>query len=198
MRGNRAFTLIELLVVIAIIGILAGLLLPALNGAMHSAKQASCLNNLRQIGMATQIYANDYSGYPPAWQSSQCRWMDLLKNYISKGSNVYCCPEDPKRIPCTWDPSIILSYGINCFCFGDTDYCFWYGVAVGAVHRPGDTILFADCTPGKYYCGGGSRFVQPVPSVDYRHRGNSFCACFCDGHVEMLRNTTQMDWDASK
>jgi prepilin-type N-terminal cleavage/methylation domain-containing protein len=195
---RRGFTLVELLVVIAVIAVLAALLLPVLAQGKARGKGAGCLNNLRQIGLATQMYADENESYPPAWVDSTTRWMDLIKPCLDKKSGVYLCPSDLKQIAVTWDPDIHLSYGINTFRFGDQAHCFWYGVKAGAVPRPADTIIFADCTPGKYYCGGGSTFKEPVPDVDHRHPKNSFVAVFCDGHAETKTKTQQSDWDASK
>ena len=70
-RGAGAFTLVEMLTVIAIIGILAALLLPALEQAKARAKRIQCVGNLREIGLATHLFANDHGGKFPTQVSTK-------------------------------------------------------------------------------------------------------------------------------
>lgn len=83
-RVQRAFTLIELLTVIAIIGILAGIILPAVQKAREKGRQAHCKNNLHEFSLAVEMYRNDHDRRMPPWLSA------LHPQYMSRQESYLC------------------------------------------------------------------------------------------------------------
>ncbi|HVK04678.1 MAG TPA: DUF1559 domain-containing protein [Armatimonadaceae bacterium] len=103
-RSRSAFTLIELLVVIAIIAILSAILFPVLASAREKARQAACQSNLKQMGAALAMYAQDYDetlpgaqwigpeAFPPNWAFGPSS-RELLEPYV-KSPDLFVCPAD--------------------------------------------------------------------------------------------------------
>jgi len=87
----HGFTLIELLVVVAIIGLLSAILMPALSKARERARQATCVNNLKQLYTAFRMYANDWDGYIPIGGGYAYGWFrdNLIPKYVGKKASSY-------------------------------------------------------------------------------------------------------------
>jgi len=105
---RRGFTLIELLVVIAIIAILAAILFPVFAQAREKARTTQCVSNMRNIGTAVMLYAQDYDeklpfNYSYTWpgQAELWWWQDLCRPYV-KNEQVYTCPSMSPNIRYTF------------------------------------------------------------------------------------------------
>src|SRR6266852_5379697 len=110
-RRPRGFTLLELLIVIAVIVILASIGYPVYIGVQERAKVTKDMSNLRQIGIATQLYMNDNDGVLPG--STTVPWMSQLHPKYLSSWNIFQSPFDTRSPSELGDATTPISYGIN-------------------------------------------------------------------------------------
>ena len=205
-RG-AGFTLVELLVVIAVIGLLSGLMLPALAGAKAKAHGLMCLNNLRQWGLATQLYAGDHDDFLPpegtpnpdhsttnvGWYIQLPQALGLPRYHampwrtnaaVELGRSVWICPANPRR-----------SNARNLFHYCLNEHVNGTGadnrpVRLGSVPQPALVIWLFD-----------SKNLPAVGSWSYVHtnlhaKGAQFV--FLDGHAGRFHQTAYWDFTVNR
>ncbi len=184
---GRAFTLIELLVVVAIIAILASLLLPALANAKARSQSARCLNNLKQLGLSTLMYAQDYRNLVQidAPLEPGVTWASILStNQNLKPLDLFVCPTYSPRRFTNW----FKTYGVRQDPPAEnTTGEFDEILAVETVTRPVDYLHLADTTSrGRQGIGAEQFYLFRVDSEKQVHgrHGKKANGLFLDGHVE--------------
>src|SRR5688500_14703538 len=138
----RAFTLIELLVVIAIIAILAAILFPVFASARESARKASCQSNLKQIGTAWMMYAQDYDERTlhNTWNGGGFQKNRIFTQRIqpyAKNHGIAICPSDSR-------PWVSVDHEDNVTIRGSYAHQSWGEWALGSLEAPADYFLVWD------------------------------------------------------
>jgi len=174
-RRPRAFTLIEMLVVILIISVLAALLLPALISARERGRTASCQSNLHQLGLAFQIYTNDFDGLLPVSHIlPDVHWRNQLHPYVP-AAKLGVCPSAKSEVldPMGWSRGW---------------YCYAMNIDLGArlissFRFPAELILLAE--PREALPCSHSPATLTWVASDRHFKGSNYL--FVDGHVAWMR-----------
>jgi|LSQX01.1.fsa_nt_gb prepilin-type N-terminal cleavage/methylation domain-containing protein/prepilin-type processing-associated H-X9-DG protein len=197
---RRGFTLIELLVVIAIIAILAAILFPVFARAREKARQSSCLSNMKQLGTAMMMYAQDYddkfclmftgtqtTAVVPSdpdfnhngsgtWYRS---WATLIHPYVMN-TQLFICPSDPTG-------NMNVRYGLPTNALTPTGLVTVYGTtvspAMAELTRPAQTLMISEKASG-----GGAQYVLSGQHYSGRMSHNDGGnVAFHDGHAKWFR-----------
>ena len=206
-RSRRGFTLIELLVVIAIIAILAAILFPVFAQAREAARKAACQSNLKQLGNAVLMYAQDFDELlPSSGSTSGTDIAGLLYPYTRQGRlGIWTCPSHAGFPP---DGSWTSSYGYNWQYLlapgPDYPHTGWNGfdnpgVNLAFLARPADTLFFLDQSKPVDNPNLWTYLVRPGDLTDpysmngmgwpaFRHHKQAN-ALFGDGHVKTVKSS---------
>ena len=182
----RAFSLVELLVVVAIIGVLSTLGLAATRGVTEKSKATRCLNDLRQVGVAFQLYLAENDGRFPntSHQGTAQSWTNTLAPFLKTNFLGRCpaCPRHPSRITYAWNDALADSSG--------------RGVMAPVFRKPSTTMVVGESASNQtsehfHFSGirGGATRITPNQfrgEVNVECHGSGANYLFADGHAETL------------
>jgi prepilin-type N-terminal cleavage/methylation domain-containing protein/prepilin-type processing-associated H-X9-DG protein len=209
-RQTLAFTLIELLVVIGIIAILAAMLLPAIARGKEMGRRASCLNNLKQLSISMQMYADENDGQfvsrmKPFWPTRlHPNYLDLRLLVCASDTKVDSVPgrdpNDPDYAPRSymfngwndWFMQALDKTNYQAF----KDHAYAGGMPESAIREPSDTIIFGEKTTNMYHYhmdfdqGGGNDLEvieQGRHSTGATKKSGGSNFAFADGSARYLK-----------
>jgi prepilin-type N-terminal cleavage/methylation domain-containing protein/prepilin-type processing-associated H-X9-DG protein len=186
MKRKRGFTLIELLIVMLIISVLAAILFPVFAAAREKARQTSCLSNVKQLGQALQLYAQDWHGSLPPTNNE---W-GPTDRYV-RNRRIYRCPDDEGKAggsqaleynneskEISGQPSINLNYASYIYRAGLAND----GLATEVVafdrriwHNGGLNVLFLDASARWFKGSGLSTIIAPdILRLNPQYRGDKY------------------------
>ena len=219
-RMRVGFTLVELLVVIAVIGILVGLLLPAVNASRAAARRTQCINNMRQVGLGLHNYATAHGGqFPEVSGHGVLReeaWIFTLGPFMEQVDEIRICPDDPQRVQRLADKE--TSYVLNGYLGVVVDLDLGGGLRVRNIHgtkKNINKIKATSRTIAMFEAGDGVH-VDHIHSYDWfslnnindgtvfeavshevdvdRHSGTGANYLYLDGHVATISADQIAEW----
>lgn len=207
---RRGFTLVELLVVIAVIGVLVGLLLPAVQAARAAARVTSCINNMRQIGLATHMFADSNHGRFPQNDHAGAgkSWVYTLAPYVESVEAIRICPDDPKGRDWLKNGAKGTSYVINEFI--STNYpesvlnlykmketskvIIHFEGADGRTVDQNHVHTYSWYTALKVAQGEAKVWAYMLTEIQPNRHGDTANYLYADGHVDTIPEATVYRW----